>query len=87
MQHLLLLYVNDVACSVPNPKLVDSGILVIRCMVDGVAGKCDALAVWIHDIVNTVAALTMLLAFLDLIMIIASGRRSVMMGWKRGGRI
>ena len=62
------MYANDVACSVPNPKLADSGILLVRCMVDGVAGEYDALAVWILDIVNTVAALT-IMAFLDLIML------------------
>ena len=59
---------NDVACSVPNPKLAHSDTLLIRCMVDGVSGEYDALAVSILDIVNTVEALTTM-AFLDLIMI------------------
>jgi hypothetical protein len=52
-------------------------------MVVGVAGEYDALAVWILDIVITVAALT-IMAFLGLIMLIASGGGDdgVEKGWK-----
>ena len=48
-------------------------------MVVGVAREYDALAVWILDIVITVAALT-IMAFLGLIML--SLRGEGMMGWK-----
>jgi hypothetical protein len=67
----------------PESKVGGQRHPALRCMVVGVAGEYDALAVWILDIVITVAALT-IMAFLGLIMLIASGGGDdgVEKGWK-----